>query len=92
METSPVTPTVQAPTNPRRDALRAAHAQPDCKVFVDPVDGTQLISIPDAAKLTGVQPRAVYRWIADGRVVVRRLAGSRRMRVVLDSLWEEAAV
>ena len=88
MQPTPATAT--APTNPRRDALRAARTSPDVVVFVDPVDGTQLISIPDAARLTGVQPRAVYRWIKDGRVAVRKLAGSHRMRVVLDSLWEAA--
>ncbi len=86
MQPTPATAT--APTNPRRDALRAARTSPDVVVFVDPVDGTQLISIPDAARLTGVQPRAVYRWIKDGRVAVRKLAGSHRMRVVLESLWE----
>lgn len=82
-----LTATARAPTNPRRDALRAARTSPDVVVFTDPVDGTQLISIPDAAKLTGVQPRAVYRWITEGRVKYRKLAGF-RMRVVLDSLWE----
>lgn len=86
----PATATALAPTNPRRDALRAARQSPDVVVFTDPVDGTQLISIPDAAKLTGVQPRAVYRWIACGRVAVRKLAGSHRMRVVLESLWQTA--
>ncbi len=84
------TATALAPTNPRRDALRAARQSPDVVVFTDPVDGTQLISIPDAAKLTGVQPRAVYRWIKCDRVAIRKLAGSHRMRVVLDSLWQEA--
>ena len=86
----PAPTTALAPTNPRRDALRAARTSPDVVVFTDPVDGTKLISIPDAATLTGVQPRAVYRWIADGRVLVRRLAGSHRMRVVLESLWVDA--
>ncbi len=79
--------TARAPTNPRRDALRAARTSPDVVVFVDPSDGTQLISIPDAAKLTGVQPRAVYRWISEGRVAVKKRAGY-HMRVVLESLWE----
>ncbi len=85
-----LTATALAPTNPRRDALRAARTSPDVVVFTDPSDGTQLISIPDAAKLTGVQPRAVYRWIESGRVAVRKLAGSHRMRVVLESLWVDA--
>ena len=87
MQPATATTTARAPTNPRRDALRAARTSPDVVVFIDPVDGTQLISIPDAATLTGVQPRAVYRWIAEGRVRYRKLAGF-RMRVVLDSLWE----
>ncbi len=81
--------TALAPTNPRRDALQAARTSPDVVVFTDPVDGTQLISIPDAAKLTGVQPRAVYRWIELGHVKTRKRAGGHgHMRVVLDSLWE----
>lgn len=80
---------VQAPTNPKREALRAARQSPDVVVFVDPADGTQLISIADAATLTGVQPRAVYRWMKEGRVQFRKRAGL-QMRVVLDSLWETA--
>jgi hypothetical protein len=78
------------PTNPQQDALRAAAASPDVTVFIDPVDGTRLITIHDAARLTGVKPRAVYRWIQTGRVAVRKLAGNQRMRVVLASLWEAA--
>ena len=81
--------TALAPTNPRRDALRAARTSPDVVVFTDPTDGTQLISITDAATLVGVKPRAVYRWIKEGRVRHRKLAGY-RMRVVLDSLWVNA--
>lgn len=90
MQPATATATALAPTNPRRDALRAARTSPDVVVFIDPADGTRLISIPDAATLTGVQPRAVYRWIKDGRVAVRKLAGSHRMRVVLESLWVDA--
>lgn len=58
------------------------------KTFVDPKDGAKLVTIPDAARLTGVHPRAVYRWIKQGKVRVRRLAGNGWMRVELESLWE----
>ncbi len=83
------TATAIAPTNPHRDALRAARQSPNVVVFTDPLDGTKLISIADAATLTGVKSRAVYRWIKEGRVKTRKRGGL-VMRVVLDSLWEGA--
>lgn len=57
----------------------------DVKV-ITAADGTQLVSVRDAARLQGLSPRTIYGWIRNGWVETRQVA-SGRMLIVVESLW-----
>lgn len=52
-------------------------------------DGTVLVTIANAARLSAVSIRTVYHWIAQGKVEVRLTPGGHK-RVVVSSLFTEA--
>lgn len=61
---------------------------PGVRYAIDPVDGAELVSIPDAAKITQVSVRTIYNWIYRGQVSVR-YRPSGRMQVVAETLFRD---
>ena len=58
--------------------------------LIDPTDGAQLVTVPDAARLMNCSTRTISNWIQRGLVDVRRTpTGS--ARVVVSSLWKRSA-
>lgn len=45
-----------------------------------PADGGQLLTVAEVATVVGVNPKTVYRWVADGKLCVVRTPG-RQIRV-----------
>jgi hypothetical protein len=66
------------------------------QTVIDPADGVALVSVRGAAALTGHTFGTVYRWVRRGKVRVRKVAGSGRIRIEVDSLYtveeEEPAI
>lgn len=63
---------------------------PAVRLLLDPVDGTHLVTAPDAARLMGCGLRTVHGWIQRGLVEVRRTPTG-QARIVVASLWKRAA-
>ena len=77
-------------------ALPAGHSLDDqpvddqpVKYLTDPVDGVQLVTIPDAAKLMGCSARTVHGWVARALVEIRRTPTG-QARIVVSSLWKRS--
>jgi hypothetical protein len=61
---------------------------PGVRYIADPVDGVELVRVPDAAAIAGVSTRTVYGWIARKLVEVR-YTPTGAVRVVVESLFRD---
>lgn len=68
-----------------RELVTAQGAVP----FITTADGVKLVTVANAAKLTGQGVRTIYGWIKRGLVEVR-LTPTGQKRVVVSSLFREA--
>ena len=58
--------------------------------LLDPTDGAQLVTVPNAARLMNCSTRTISYWIQRGLVDVRRTPTG-AARVVVSSLWKRSA-